>query len=356
MTFLHQLGEMTLLWPRMLWLFVPVPLLVMIYLRLGVRRRLAQARLPGLSSLSTAAATGVSLRRHVPPILFLLALCALIGAVSRPQAVVTLASMHKNVILAIDTSGSMRATDVKPNRLAAAQSAARTFIDNQPLHSRIGIVSIAGTASVVQSPTDNREDLQQAIERVQLQRGTALGSGIYISLATLLPEADLDLDSLVSGRPARSWRRGYGTGRAGEDRKPVAPGSNRSVAIVLLSDGQNTHGPDPLEAAKLAAEYGVRVYTVGIGSTEGIALGFNGWSMRVRLDEAMLRKIAQTTQGEYYAASSEQELKKIYEKLSARMVIERKRTTEVTAVFVGLGALLLAISALFSVLWFNRVL
>lgn len=356
MTLLHQLGEMSVLWPRMLWLFAPVPLLVVIYLRLGARRRRVQARLPGLSNLPATGATGVSLRRHVPPVLFMLALCALIGAVSRPQAVVTLASMHKNVILAIDTSGSMRATDVKPNRLAAAQSAARTFIDNQPQHSRIGIVSIAGTASVVQSLTDNREDLLQAIERVQLQRGTALGSGIYISLATLLPEAGLDLDSLVNGQSSRSWRRGYGADRAGEDRKPVPPGSNRSVAIVLLSDGQNTHGPDPLEAAKLAADHGVRIYTVGIGSTEGVALGFSGWSMRVRLDEATLRKIAQTTRGEYYAASSEQQLNKIYEQLSARMVIERKRTTEVTALFVGFGALLLAISALLSVLWFNRVL
>jgi Ca-activated chloride channel homolog len=356
MTVLQQLGEMTVLWPRMLWLLVPLPLLVVIYLRLGARRRLAQARLPGLSTLSATGAAGVSLRRHVPPLLFLLALCALIGAVSRPQAVVTLASMHKNVILAIDTSGSMRATDVKPNRLAAAQSAARTFVQNLPRHSRIGIVSIAATASLIQSPTDNREDLLQAIERVQLQRGTALGSGIYVSLATLLPDAGIDVENLVQGQSSRSWGRRSDAERASRDKKPVPPGSNRSVAVVLLSDGQNTHGPDPLEAAKLAAEHGVRIYAVGIGSVEGIPLGFSGWSMRVRLDEAALRKIAATTQGEYYAATSAQELNKIYEQLSARMVIERKRATEVTAVFVGFGALLLLISALFSVLWFNRVL
>ena len=110
--------------------------------------------------------------------------------------------MHKDVILAIDSSGSMRATDVKPNRLSAAQSAARTFVESQPRHSRIGIVSIAGTASVVQSPTDNREDLLQAIERLKLQRGTALGSGIYIALATLLPEAGINLEHLVHGKPA----------------------------------------------------------------------------------------------------------------------------------------------------------
>jgi Ca-activated chloride channel family protein len=351
---LQQLGEITVLWPRMLWLLASVPLLIVAYLWLGARRRRAHARLAGLSHLSATGAAGGSLRRHVPPLLFLVGLSALIGAVSRPQAVVMLPSMHKNVILAIDTSGSMRATDVKPNRLAAAQSAARTFVENQPRHSRIGIVSIAGTASVVQSPTDNRADLLQAIERVQLQRGTALGSGIYISLATLLPDAGIDVQLLVHGRSSRSWW--SGAERAREDRKPVPPGSNRSVAIVLLSDGQNTHGPDPLEAAKLAAEHGVRIYIVGIGSPEGITLGFSGWSMRVRLDEATLKKIAATTLGEYYAVTSAQELKNIYEHLSARIVIERKRATDVTAVFVGFGALLLVISALFSVLWFNRVL
>jgi len=354
MSIVEQLGEITVLWPRMLWLLAPVPLLVVTYIWLGARRRRVYARLAGLSNLSATGTAGASLRRHGPPLLFLLGLCALIGAVSRPQAVVMLPSMHKHVIIAMDTSGSMRATDVEPNRLAAAQSAARTFIENQPQHSRVGIVSIAGTASLIQSLTDNREDLLQAIDRVQLQRGTALGSGIYISLATLLPDAGIDLEHLVHGRSSRGWW--SDAERAGGDRKPVPPGSNRSVAIVLLSDGQNTHGPDPLEAAKLAAEYGVRIYTVGIGSTEGVTLGFSGWSMRVRLDEDTLRKISATTHGEYYAATSAPELKKLYEHLSARMVVERKRATEITAVLVGVGALLLVISALFSVLWFNRVL
>lgn len=356
MNLLGQLGGVSLLWPRMLWLLAPLPLLLVTYVWLGARRRHARTHLAGLSILSTSRPAGSFLRRHVPPLLFLVGLCVLIAAVSRPQAVVMLPSMYQNVIVAIDASGSMRATDVKPNRLAAAQSAARTFIDNQPRHSRIGIVSIAGTASLVQSPTGNREDLLQAIERLQLQPGTALGSGIYISLATLLPDAGIDVESLVDGRSSRSWERWSGTERALHDKKPVPPGSNRSAAIVLLTDGQNTHGPDPLHAAKLAAEHGVRIYTVGIGSAEGIALGFSGWSMRVRLDEATLKKIAAVTHGEYFAATSAQELKSIYEHLSARMVIERTRATEVTAVFVGFGALLLVISALFSVLWFNRVL
>jgi Ca-activated chloride channel homolog len=355
MNVLAQLGEITVLWPRMLWLLAPVPLLILAYIWLLARRRQVHARLAGLSGLPATSAAGARLRRHVPPLLFLIGLCALIAAVSRPQAVMMLPSMHKNVILALDISGSMRATDVKPNRLAAAQSAARSFVENQQRHTRIGIVSFAGNASVVQSPTDNREDMMQAIERVQLQPGTALGSGIYISLATLLPDAGIDMESLVHGRSSRSWRWADDV-RAGKDRKPVPAGSNRSVAIVLLSDGQNTAGPDPLEAAKLAARHGVRIYTVGIGSPEGTTLGFSGWSMRVRLDDVTLKKIAEITHGDYYAATSAPQLKKIYEHLSARMVIERKRATEVTGLLVGLGALLLVISALFSVFWFNRVL
>jgi Ca-activated chloride channel family protein len=355
MSFLGQLEQTTVLWPGMLWLLAPLPILVVIYLWLGARRRRAQARLPGLSSLGEVRSTGAWLRRAIPPLLFLVGLAALIGAVARPQAVVMLPSMHKNLILAIDTSGSMRATDVKPNRLGAAQSAARAFVERRLPHTRIGIVSFAGTASVVQSLTDNREDLLQAIERVQLQRGTALGSGIYISLATLLPDAGINLEHLVHGRP-EFWTRWPSTKVPGKEKKSVPAGSNRSVAIVLLSDGENNHGPDPLEAAKLAADHGVRIYTVGIGSAEGTTLGFAGWSMRVRLDEDTLRKIAATTHGEYYVATSAQELKYVYEHLRARMVIERTRTVEVTAVFVGIGALLLVISALCSLLWFNRVL
>jgi Ca-activated chloride channel family protein len=349
-SFLEQLGQITVQWPRMLWLLAPLPFLVVMYAWLGARRRRAHARLPGLAILSTTGTRGTGLRRTVPPLLFFIGLMALTAAVSRPQAVVMLPSMHKDVILAIDASGSMRATDVKPNRLSAAQSAARAFIESQPPHTRIGIVSIAGTASVVQSLTDNREDLMQAIERLQLQRGTALGSGIYISLATLLPDAGINLENLLRDRPSR-WG-----AAAREDKEPVPAGSNRSAAIVLLSDGENNHGHDPLEAAKLAMEHGVRIYTVGVGSPEGITLGFSGWSMRVRLDEDVLRTIAATTHGEYYAATSMQQLKGIYQHLSARMIIERSRTVEITAFLVGVGALLLLISAFCSVLWFNRVL
>ena len=356
MNLFAQPAELTVLWPRMLWLLALAPLLVFAYYRLLARRRRALARLPGLSVLSATDTAGSRVLRHALPLLFLAGLCMLIIAVSRPQALVSLPSMHNNVILAIDTSGSMRATDVKPNRLDAAQAAARAFVENRQRHTRIGIVSISGNASVVQSPTDNREDLLKAIERLQLQPGTALGSGIYVSLATLLPDAGIDVERLLYGWSPRVPRHWSADGRLIENRKPVPPGSNRSVAIVLLSDGESNHGPDPLEAAKLAAEHGVRIYTVGIGSPDGVTLGFKGWSMRVRLDDAALKKIAETTYGEYYAATSAPELTRLYEQWSARVVVERKRATEVTAFFVAAGALLLVISALGSVVWFHRVL
>ena len=355
MSVIEQLTGITVLWPRMLWPLALLPLLVWMYFRLAARQRRSQAQLPGLQIPATPRSPGATLRRVLPPVLLFIALFALLGALSRPQAVVTLPSIHKDIVLALDISGSMRATDVHPNRLAAAQGAARAFIERRPPRTRVGIVSVAGNATLVQSLTDTREDLLQALERVQLQRGTALGSGIYIALATLLPDAGLNIEQLVHGRPDVQARHAPGFNRDSKVEKSMAPGSNRSVAILLLSDGESNHGPDPVQAAKLAAEHGVRIYTVGIGSTEGITLSFAGSSMRVRLDEETLRAIADTTLGEYYAASSAPELKRIYEQLSTRMAVESASTVEITALFVAVGALLLTISAFCSMLWFNRV-
>jgi len=353
MSLFAELGQLTVLWPRMLWLYALLPLLAGVYLWFVARQRRARLALAGLAGLNAGVMNAGRTRRVLPPLIFFVALIALIGAVARPHAVVVLPSMHKDIMLAIDISGSMRATDIKPNRLRAAQDAARTFVENQPRHTRIGLVTVAGGASVVQSPTDNREDLFQAIERMQLQRGTALGSGIYIALAALLPDAGINLEHLVYGKPSWNWPN---LNQQDKKKEAVAPGSNRSAAIVLLTDGEYNTGPDPLDAAKLAADHGVRVYTVGIGSKEGFPLAFGGWSMRVSLDEDSLRKIAATTQAEFYAATSAQDLARIYEHLSARMTVERSRSVEITAFLVAAGALLLLLSAFLSVLWFHRVL
>jgi Ca-activated chloride channel family protein len=206
---------------------------------------------------------------------------------------------------------------------------------------------------VVQSPTGNREEVYQAIDRFQLQRGSAIGSGLIVSLATLLPEAGIDVEQIVHGRSSRLW---LDPAPKAESEKAVAPGSNGSVAIVLLSDGQSNVGPDPMEAAKLAAKHGVRVHTVGIGTTEGAPLGFEGWSMRVRLDEETLKKVATATRGEYFQARNASDLKKVYGQISARLALERKSSGEVSAVFVAIGAALAMIGAIFSVFWFSRIL
>jgi Ca-activated chloride channel family protein len=348
-----DVGGVSFLWPGMLWLQLVAPALAALYLWLVVRRAKSAQRFSGLALAADGKAGPGRLRRHLPPLLLFLGLCALLLAVARPHAVVVLPAQQQIIMLAMDASGSMRATDVKPTRFAAAQAAAKAFISEQPRHVRVGIVAVAAAAAVVQSPTANREELFQAIDRIHLQRGSALGSGLIIALATLLPDAGIDVEQMVYGRPSRLW--GYAPFKSAPA-KPVPPGSNESVAIVLLSDGQSNVGPDPLEAAKLAAERGVRIFTVGIGTSDGATLTSDGWSMRVRLDDSALRKVAAATRGEYFQAQNPAELKRIYQLLQARFVLEKKRSTEVTALCVAVGTLLATLGALLSLFWFNRIL
>jgi Ca-activated chloride channel family protein len=284
----------------------------------------------------------------------------LIAAVARPAAVISLPSQHETIILAMDTSGSMRATDVEPSRIAAAQAAARAFVADLPRHTRIGVVAFAGTASVVQAPTQNREDILAAIDRFQLQRATAIGSGILVSLKTIFPDAEFDLRSWnPRADSSRDAGRGVLPDQAGDPKKPafkpVPPGSYTSAVIILLTDGQSNVGPNPIEAARMAADRGVRIFTVGVGTAEGWVLNFEGWSMRVRLDEEALKTIADVTRGEYFFASTATDLKKIYEALTSRLVLETKET-EITALFSAAAAVLALLAALLSVLWFNRIL
>jgi Ca-activated chloride channel family protein len=345
------------LWPEALVLLLLVPLVAVLYVWLLARRKRVAVRYANLPLVREAMGRGPGWRRHVPPALFLLALTAMLLAVARPTAVVTLPSQHKTVVLAMDVSGSMRATDVQPNRLVAAQDAAKAFIADQPPFTRIGIVSFAGTAALVQPPTQSREDLVAAIDRFQLQRATAIGSGIIVSLAAIFPDAGIDIAQFSPGRDQRGAALDAPK-QAGKDKppvKPVPPGSYPSAVIILLTDGQRTTGPDPLEAAKLAADRGVRVFTVGIGTKEGEVIGFEGWSMRVRLDEDTLKQVANITQGEYFYAGTAVDLKKVYENLNSRLVLEKKET-EVSALFAGAGALFALIAAALSVLWFHRIL
>ncbi len=346
---------MTFLWPHMLWLLGVIPALVATYVWLLRRKKKAALRYASLTLLKEALGTGQQIRRHLPPLMFLLGLTVLIVGVARPVAVVSLPLQQQTIILAMDVSGSMRATDVKPNRLVAAQEAAKAFVNDLPQSVKLGIVAFAGTAAVVQPPTRNHEDIFAAIDRFQPQRGTAIGSAIVLSVATIFPEAGIDVSDVIYGRSAS---RAAPLDIAGAKKKafaPVAPGSYDGAVIVLLTDGQRTTGPDSLECAKLAAERGVRVYTVGVGTPQGAVLQFEGWSFHARLDEDTLKAIAKMTQGEYYRADNATDLKKIYQGLSAKIIFE-KRQTEITAFFSAAAAVLLVLSGIFSVLWFSRIL
>ncbi|AEG94312.1 VWA domain-containing protein [Ramlibacter tataouinensis] len=346
---------MHFLWPQYLWLLLALPLLVLLYTWLLRRKKKMALRYASLSIVKEAMNTGQTVRRHIPPLLFLLAFAAMLLASARPVSTITLPSAQQTIILAMDVSGSMRAADVEPNRLVAAQNAAKSFIAELPRHVKVGIVAFAGSAQVAQLPTTNREDLVTAIDRFQLQRATATGNAIVISLATLFPDQGIDLQAMQTGRERQ---RGFAIDGERKEKKeitPVAPGSYTSAAIIMLTDGQRTTGVDPIEAAKMAADRGVRVYTVGIGTVDGETIGFEGWSMRVRLDEEALKAVAQKTAAEYYYAGTAQDLKKVYNNLSSKLTVEKKET-EISALFALAAAALALLSAGLSLLWFNRIL
>jgi Ca-activated chloride channel family protein len=342
---------MTFLWPGALWGLALLPLLVAAYFQLLKRRKKAALRYSSLGLVRQAIGAS-TWRRHVPAALFLASIAVMLVAAARPAAVVMLPSQHETVILAMDVSGSMRANDVKPTRLAAAQAAAKAFISETPQSTRIGLVSFAGSAALVQHPTASRESLLEAIEQLQLQNATAIGSGILASLKAIFPDQEFEVESFGS----RSAAAGGSLGRSArkEALPPVPPGSNKNAVIILLTDGQTTTGPDPVDAARLAAARGVRVFTVGVGTPDGQILTGEGWSIRVRLDEDALKTIADLTRGEYFFAGNAPDLKKIYQGLNSKLVLE-KRETEITALFVVAAAALSVLSAGLSLAWFHRV-
>jgi Ca-activated chloride channel homolog len=342
---------MNFLWQEALWLLLLLPLLVLGYVWLLKRRKKTAVAWSSLAVVKEAMGKQRLWRRHVPPALMLVSLAALIIASARPTAVLTLPLVEQTVILAMDVSGSMRATDVEPNRLIASQNAAKAFLAELPKSVRVGVVSFAGTAAIVQPPTLSREDVSAAIDRFQLQRATAIGSGIILSLAAIFPDAGIDL-SQVTG--ARLMPQALGETKPEKQFTPVEPGSYSSAVIVLLTDGQRTTGPDSMDAAKMAADRGVKVYTVGVGTKEGDTIGFEGWSMRVRLDEDTLKQVSSATRAEYFYAGTALDLKKVYQSLGSRLSAQKKET-EITALFAAAGALLTLLAAGLSIWWFGRV-
>ena len=351
---------MYFVWPDLLWALTGLPLLVLLYVWLLRRRVKSVVAFSSLSLIKPALGKSKPWRRHVPPFLVWLALCFALVGLARPKAQVTLPADFLTLVMAMDVSRSMLAQDVPPSRIEAAQTAAKAFLKDLPSNVRVGIVSFAGSAQLVQDVTDQKDDLIAAIDRFQLQRGTATGSGLWLSLATLLPEAGIALESVVYGQEFVLSNGGGGarpldskSKTEKKELKPMPVGSYTAGAIVLLSDGRRTTGPDPMEAAQYAANRGVRVYTVAFGTPDGFIPGMEGYTFYTKVDEETLQAIAKVTGGEFFKASNAEDLKMIYQKLSSRFSME-KRETEITALFVLGSVVLVAMAVLLSLIWFRQ--
>jgi Ca-activated chloride channel family protein len=336
---------MTFLFPELLWLLLILPALAAAYVLLLRRRKKYAVRHPNVALLREALTVGTTVRRHIPPLLFLLGLAASLLAAARPAAKVTLPFRYDTVILALDISRSMAADDVKPTRLAATQDAVRTFIAGQPTHTRIGLVTFASTASLVQPPTDDSEAVLAAVNSLELQNSTAIGTAILVSLEAIFPNLKFNLrtttaQSIMEPTPSPEEERGF---------KPVPPGSYKSAVIVLLSDGSATTGLDPIEASHIAADHGVRIFTVGVGTPNGRVTLSGGAEIRVVLDEDTLKEIAAITKGQYFYAGTAPDLTEIYNKLAVNFSAEKK-TEEISALFAVIAALLLISAGITSAL------
>ena len=334
---------MSFIWPAMLLLLLSIPLGVGRYVMLHQRRRRLAANYGSLGLAPEAAGRQLGLRRHIPPALFLVGLTILMIALARPQTVVSLPRVEGTVILAFDVSGSMAADDLKPTRMEAAKAAARDFVQRQPRSVLIGVVAFSDSGFSVQAPTNDQEAILATINRLTPERGTSLGNGILASLNTIAANVEQTPRLLSNLTPVPT-----------ATPTPVPQGTYSPAVIVLLSDGENTVAPDPLAAAQAAADRGVRIYTVGIGSAAGATLHINGFIIHSQLDEALLQQISLLTDGAYYSAENEQDLRTIYENLDPQLVIKPEKM-EVTSIFAGASILVLLIGGAFSLLWFSRL-
>lgn len=337
---------MSFLWPAVLLLLLAIPLGVALYVTRERRRRQRIADSIGrLQPTGHAGGVGraAMLRRRIPGALIVAGLVVLVIAMARPQSVIGVPRFEGTVILAFDVSGSMAATDMDPTRMEAAKAAARTFVSRQPTSILVGIVAFSDTGFSMLVPTDDEAQVLSAIDRLGPERGTSIGRGIVSSLIALAT-AQQDPEA------------GYYTNASPEpDPLPpvVAPGTFAPAAIVLLTDGENNQQPDPVEAAHAAAERGIRIFPVGLGTAAGTTIEVEGFRVHSRLDEPSLRQIAEITDGAYYAASAPEELAGIYDDIETRFVI-RPEAMEITSFIAGAGLVILLLGALGGLLWLGR--
>ncbi len=354
---------MEFVWPSALLLLLTVPVLVAGYLALLRRRGRRVAELAAKGFVASASTQRLRRLRHIPYALFLLGLIAMIAGSARPQAKITVPRREGTVILAFDVSNSMRAKDLQPSRIEAAKDAATTFVGKQPSSIRIGVVAFSDGSLVTQQPTTDRRAVLRAIGRLTPQGGTSLGNGIYASLQAIAGKS-LELDApRVDAPDTRSTDTAPDTSPSGPANPDAgAPGGIDSVdigyfgsgAIVLLSDGENTGELDPSAVAKLASTAGVKIYPVGVGSSEETVVELNGFQFATSLDEAVLQGIADLTDGTYFRADSAEALSSIYTSIDLEWRREPE-FTEITALVAAAGAALLAMGAALSLFWIGRL-
>lgn len=315
-----------------------VPMMLALYIVAQRRRRAYAVRFTNLDLLGSVVTASPQWRRHLPPLLFLLALAALVIAIARPHVNVDVAKEEATVMLTTDSSGSMQATDVSPNRLDAARNSAKGFVNGLPDKFRLGLVSFSNVAQLLVPPTNDREPINTALDSLQAEGGTAIGTAMETALSGLQPVIE------------QNQRRRQ---QEGSNRRRPPP-----AVIVLLSDGYSTTGPEPLEIARRARELRVPVNTVALGTSAATVtlsdrLGTTR-NVRVPPDRRTLRRIAQVTGGQYFGAVNDEKLQEVYKRLGSRIGF-RQEKREITAAFAG-GALgFMLAGGLLSMLWFGRL-
>jgi len=314
---------LTFVWPQLLWFLLIVPMAVAAYF---VIRRHERSTLGSM----------------IGGVMVVLGLIGLLLAVARPKVELNLPTRADELMVVLDVSGSMSADDITPNRLEVAKATLKDMIATQPPSTRLGLVTTAATATMIQASTTERDRLLGALDTVNIQIGSALGSGLLIGLSELLPSAGIDVQALMNDSIQRgdlndepSWQPDPNVERPA--------GSNRSKAMVLISDGGSNVGPDVLQMAELAAKLGIRINTIGIGTPEGAVVKAEGVSQRVQLEAAVLAEIADITLGKYYEGASSQDLEQIFEDIEASLSFERRQSMEVSSLMLLFGMLLLLI-------------
>ncbi len=362
---------MNFLWPWFLLLLLLIPVAIALYIWVLRRRRRFAVSYSSLSLIRAALPKRTNWRRHLPFALFLLGLTSLIVALTRPVAQVKVPLSRTTIILALDISRSMCATDVSPNRLTVAQDAALAFIDDQAAGTQIGIVAFAGFAEIVVPPTNDKEVLQEAIRNFSTSIGTAIGSATLKSI-----------DAIAEINPAVEPS-GLNLKAAESEPEPEPDGeAYQPDIIVLLTDGANTAGPQPLDAAQQAADRRVRVYTIGFGTQEpgqtvctrqqlgsdvfgdgfggggfgggSFGGGGGGFPRYLLLDEPTLRAVAELTGGSYFRAESADQLLEVFLELPTQIVLQ-KETLEISVLFSTLGAIFVTVAVALSLIWFGRL-